>query len=78
MYKVLAGELKKKKQWNMKITVIQIFETISKISMKGLEKLEFRSWAETIQTTAFLRSARVLRRVLETSGDLLSDFDERQ
>ena len=33
---------------------------------KGLEDLEIRGQVESIQTTALLRSARVLRRVLET------------
>ena len=39
--------------------------------MKGLEFLEIRVRAETIQTTALLRSARILRRVLENWGVLL-------
>ena len=34
--------------------------------IKGLEDLEIRGWAETIQTKALLRSARILRKVLET------------
>ena len=34
-----------------------------------LEDLEIRGQEETIQTTAFLRLARILRRVLETWGD---------
>ena len=39
---------------------------------EGLEDLEIRGRMETIQTTALLRSARILRRVLETGEDLLS------
>ena len=39
---------------------------------KGTEELEIRARVETIQTTALLRSSRILRRVLETLGDLLS------
>ena len=39
---------------------------------KGLEELEIRVWIETIQTTALLRLAIILRRVLETWGDFLS------
>ena len=40
--------------------------------VKGLEELEIRGQVETIQTIALLRLARILRRVLETWGDLLS------
>ena len=39
--------------------------------LKGLEDLEVVSRVETIQTTALLKTARILRRVLETCGDLL-------
>ena len=39
--------------------------------IKGLEDLEIRRWEATIQTTALLRSVRILRKVLE-SWDLLS------
>ena len=38
----------------------------------GLEDLEVGGRVETIQTTALLKTARILRRVLETWGDLLS------
>ena len=34
--------------------------------IKGLEDLEIRGRVEAIQTTALRRSARILRRVLET------------
>ena len=40
--------------------------------VQGLESLEITGRVEIIQTTALLRSARILRRVLETRGDLLS------
>ena len=60
----------------MKVAVIPIVigapGTISKGFVKGLEDLEIRREVETIQTTAFLKSAKILRRVLETRGDLLS------
>ena len=39
---------------------------------KKQEELEIRRRIETIQTMALLRSARILRCVLETWGDLLS------
>ena len=46
--------------------VIGALGTVNEESLKGLEDLEIRGRVETIQTTALLRSARILRRVLET------------
>ena len=73
-YLDLARELKK--LWNMKVTILPIvigaLGTITKGLLKGLEDLEVDERVETIQTTALLRTARILRRVLETWGDLLS------
>ena len=73
-YLDLARELKK--LCNMQVTIIPIvigaFGTVIKGLLKGLENLEFGGLVETIQTTALLRMARILRRVLETWGDLLS------
>ena len=73
-YHDLARELKK--LWNMKVTIVPIalgaLGTITKGLLKGLEDLEVGGRVETIQTTALLRMARILRRVLETWGDLLS------
>ena len=67
-YLNLARELKK--LWNMQVTIIPIvigvFGTVTKGSLKGLEDLEVGGRVETIQTTALLRTARILRRVLET------------
>ena len=58
----------------MKVTVIQIvvgaLETIRKGLIKELKDLVIRQ-VENLQTTALLRSARILRRVLETCIDLL-------
>ena len=60
----------------MKVTIVSIvigtLDTITKGLLKGLEGLEFGGRVETIQMTALLRTARILRRVLETWGDLLS------
>ena len=60
----------------MKVTIIPIvigaLGTIYKRLFKGPEDLEIREQVETIQTTALLRSTIILRRVLETWGDLLS------
>ena len=73
-YLDLARELKKRR--NMKVTigpiVIGAFGTITKGLLKGLENLEVGERVETIRMTALLRTARIMRRVLETCGDLLS------
>ena len=52
--------------------VVGALGTVPKGLVKGLKDLEIRNQVETIQTTALLRLARILRRVLETRGDLLS------
>ena len=60
----------------MKVTIIPIvigtFGTDTEGLVKGLKDLEIWGQVETIQTTALLRSTWILRRVLETWGDLLS------
>ena len=60
----------------MKVTVIPIvigaLGIFTKGLMQGLEYLEIRRRVETVQTIAFLRSARILRSVLETLEDLQS------
>ena len=67
-YLDLTRELKK--LWDMKVTIIPIvigaFGTVTKGLLKGLEDLEVVGRVETIQTTALLKTARILRRVLET------------
>ena len=67
-YLDLVRELKK--LWNMKVTIIPImigaFGTVTKGLLKGLEDLDVGGRVETIQSTALLRMARILRRVLET------------
>ena len=72
-YLDLSREIKR--LWNMKLTMIPIlmgvFETIPKSLVKGLDDLEINGQVKTIQITT-LRSARILRRVLETWGELLS------
>ena len=54
----------------MKVTIIPIMigalGTISKRLLKGLEDLEVEGRVETIQMTALLRTATILRRVVET------------
>ena len=61
---------------NMKVTIMPIvigaLGTISKGLLKGLEDLEVGGRVDIIQTTALLRTVRILTRVLETWGDLLS------
>ena len=60
----------------MKVTLVSfmsdVLGTLTKWLLKGLEDLEVGRRVETIQTTALLRTAGILRRVLETWGDLLS------
>ena len=60
----------------MKETIIPIvigaFGTVTKGLLKGLGDLEVGGRVGTIQTTALLKTARILRRVLETWGDWLS------
>ena len=60
----------------MKVTIVPIvigaLGTVTKGLLKGLEDLEFGGRVDTIQTTALLRTTRILKRVLETWGYLLS------
>ena len=67
-YLDFARELKT--PWNMKVTIVAIvigaLGTVTKGLLKGLEELEVSRRVETIQTTAWLRTARILKRVLET------------
>ena len=71
-YLDLAKELKK--LWNMKVTIIPIvigaFGAVTIGLLKGLEDLEVGGRVETIQTITLLRTARILRRVVEPWGDL--------
>ena len=73
-YLDIAKELKK--LWNIKVTFISIVIGILSIPTEGLKKelghLKILGRVETIQTIALLRSARILRRVLETWGNLPS------
>ena len=62
--------------WNMKVMVIPIvigaLGIVTKGLVQGLEGLGIRGRVETIKTTPLLRSARTLRRILETQRDSLS------
>ena len=73
-YLDLARELKT--LWNMPVTIIPIvigaFGTVTKGLLTGQEDSEVGGRVETIQTTTLLRTARILWRILETWGDLLS------
>ena len=73
-YLDLPTELKS--LWNMKVTKIPIaigaLGTVTKGLVQGLDDLEMSGREETIQTTELLRSARILRRVLETWRNLFS------
>ena len=46
--------------------MIGAFGTVTKGLLKGPEDMEIGGRAETIQTTALLRTARILRRVMGT------------
>ena len=65
-----------KKLWSMKTTEIPIvigtLGTVTKWLVQGLEDLEIPERVETIQAIVLLRSVRILWRVAETWGDLLS------
>ena len=50
----------------MILIVVGALGVISKCLLKGLEDLDIRGHVETIQTTTLFRTARILRRVLET------------
>ena len=69
-----------KKLWNMKVMIVPIvieaFGTIRKGLLKGPEDLEVGRWVETIQMTVLLRTARILRGVLETCSH--SNSSEKQ
>ena len=76
MYLDIDRELKKKQQWNMWVTIVPIeigaFRWVTKVLLNFLENLEGCGRVETVQTSALLKMARILRRVLEIFGDLLS------
>ena len=64
------------KIWNMKVMVIPIIngslEMVFESLIRMLEELEIGRQTETIQTTALLRSAKILKRILETLEDWVS------
>ena len=62
----------KNSQATVRPIVFGTLGTVIEGLVRELDHLEIRGRVETIQTMALLRSARVLRRVLETWGDLLS------
>ena len=59
----------------MKVTIILIvigaFGKVTIGLLKGMDDFEIRGRVETVQITELLRLARILRRALETLGDLL-------
>ena len=72
-YLEVAIELKK--LCSMRVTVILVLVdalgTVPQGLVRGLDERWIRRKIETIQTTALVRSVKILRRVLETWGDLL-------
>ena len=73
-YLVLAREMRM--LWKMKVTAIAIvfstLRTVPKSLTRGLEDLIIGGRIDIVQTTLLLRSVRILRKVIETWGDLLS------
>ena len=73
-YLDLARELKK--PWNMNLMFLPIvigdLGRVTKRLVQELEELEISGRVETIQTTSLLKSASILRGILETWVDLLS------
>ena len=67
-YLDLSKELKK--MWKMRVTIVPIIigalGTVTKGLLKALVDLEVGERVETIKTTALLKTAKILRRVLET------------
>ena len=63
-YPDLTRELKK--LCNIKVAIIPVvigaFGTVTKGLLKGLEDLKFGGWVETIQTTALLRTDRIVKK----------------
>ena len=82
-YLDLTRKLKnKQKLWNMKVTFIPIIIgdlcMVTNRWIRGQEDLEIKGRVENLQNISLLKSARILRRVLETWGDLLSLRLERK
>ena len=75
-YLDIARELKKRntveQESNGYTNCSWCFATVAKGLLKWPEDLEIRELEETIQSAALLRSAKILRRVLETWVDQLS------
>ena len=72
-------QITKKPCWDMKVTVILVvicaLGTVPRILERGLEELEIRKRIETIRITAFLRSTRILRIVLDTWEESNDKFE---
>ena len=70
-YLHLARELKK--LWNMKVTTIpNVIGAFGTLIIKGSGRFGIWRQSGDHQITALFKTARILRRVLETWGDLLS------
>ena len=76
MWKTLMNNINNNN--NNKLIVIVALATVTKGLVQGLMYLKITGRVKTIQTTVLLRSARILRSVLETWGDLLSLKLERE
>ena len=72
-YLDLVRELKKLCNMRVMVTPIMVgaLGTVTKGLVQGRVDFKIKGQVKTIQTTALLRSARMLRRVLETGRELL-------
>ncbi len=59
-----------KKNVSDRYTLGGALEMVPKGLKRGLKEFEIRRRIKTILTAALLRSARILRKVLETRGDI--------
>ena len=55
-------------KWRLQI-IIGALDTVTEGLMKGSKDLDIRGRVETIQTTTLLRSAKILKRILDTWED---------
>ena len=73
--KYLYLAVEQRKLWSIRVTVIPVVTgtlgTAPLSLVRRLEELEITGKIETIQITALLRSARILRKIHETWGDIL-------
>ena len=76
-------KIKENEKWDKYLDLVREQKKKKKIPAKNKQTKKpwnikvLSSWCPTIQTTALLRSARILRRVLETWGNLSLKLQEK-